>query len=224
MTEAHLAEERASLLAAVEADAPEILDLARWMAGSPELSLAEYETSGGPAKFIERYSSAHYLDAYTTVSGVDLQDNIPGFDHLEGMIVAVTVDDATHPDVQVIGGTITLQAPGNLVTAGPGYQARAQTLPLEGGAPWGSQQGVMKRYHRIFVRLVASILPYINGVRPSDRSPSTPMDTREPSSTLEDARVNHDGWDRAGQVDIVQDAPFPTQIVGVFGEEKANRR
>lgn len=187
-------------------------------------TVAEYETSGGPAKFVERYSAAHYLDGHVTVAGVGIQDNIPGFAHLEGMTVGVTVDDATHPDVQVIGGTITLQSPGNTVTAGPKYTAKMLTLPLEGGAQWGSQQGIQKRYIRVFARLASSILPLINGERPSDRTPATPMDTREPSTALEDARVYGEGWDRYAQIEVLQDAPFATQIVGIFGELQPNKR
>ncbi len=54
MVEPGCREERAALLAAIDAGAAEILALARWMAGNPELSLAEYGTS-------ERYRA--YLDA-----------------------------------------------------------------------------------------------------------------------------------------------------------------
>ena len=53
MGESGCREERAALLAAVDAGAPEILALARWMGEHPELSLAEYETSSRYRRYLE---------------------------------------------------------------------------------------------------------------------------------------------------------------------------
>jgi amidohydrolase len=62
-----LDEEREQLLAALERESGEALDLARWMAGHPELSLAERETS-------ERYV------AYLRARGFAIERNVAGLE------------------------------------------------------------------------------------------------------------------------------------------------
>ncbi len=53
MVESGCREERAALLAAVDAGAPEVLALARWMGEHPELSLVEHDTSDRYRRYLE---------------------------------------------------------------------------------------------------------------------------------------------------------------------------
>lgn len=187
-------------------------------------SITRHDLPGvGPVHYLERQTQDQYLDASVTVRGTQIQDDIPGFDHLEGLTVRVIADGALHPDVVVTSGLITLQYPVNEVVAGRAFQGQAELLPLEGGNQAGTQQGVLKRYNRIFLQLNASVLPTINGHRPADRTPSTPMNTREPSRTGV-VEVYSGGWDREARVLVVQDLPFATEITSLFGELQANKR
>lgn len=66
---------------------------------------------------------------------------ITGLGHLEGQLVDVLVNGATHPQRTVSGGSITLQAPASKVHVGLAYATKLQTLRLNAGARDGTSQG-----------------------------------------------------------------------------------
>ena len=185
-------------------------------------TITRHELPAGAVHYLDRQAGTEYVDTWIVSRGTQ-QETFTGFDALEGLTVRAVVDGALHPDVTVTGGSITLQYPANEVVAGRQFQGVAETLPLEGGNQAGTQQGVMKRYNRIFLQLRASVLPLINGKRQAERTPSTPMNRREPSRT-EVVEVYSGGWDREARVRVTQDLPFPTEVVSLFGELQANKR
>jgi len=158
-----------------------------------------------PMDALERHES---VIPFTTVSGLD---------HLEGMTVQIVADDAVKPDQVVVGGEITLEAEANDVFIGLGFNSMIRTLPLEMGSRTGTGAAHYKRYVNIYVRVLDSIAPMINGVRPPTRNPTTPMNTPEQPRT-EDIKVANLGWDKHAIVTIEQDLPKPLTVVSLFGE------
>ena len=73
MVDSHCRDERAALLAAIDAGAGEILALARWMGENPELSLAEYETSERYRRYLEArgYALSHPIAGMETAFSAD---------------------------------------------------------------------------------------------------------------------------------------------------------
>ena len=140
-----------------------------------------------------------------------------GLDHLEGREVAVTTNDAVHPNKVVSGGQIELDWPTVDCLAGLPYTAYMRTLPLDKGSREGSGQPYMKRYHGLLVTILESYLPKINGVRPPTRHPATPMNQQEAPRTVRAGGVQL-GWDTEAIVEIEQDLPLPCTVVSIAGE------
>ena len=160
------------------------------------------------------------MDSYVDTTAQVPSTVFAGFDHLAGLAVQVLLDGALHPTVVVAqDGTITTEWEGTLCEAGLAYTSTMQTLPLDQRTQTGSAQPYQKRYNELLVTLLDSTLPIINGERRPDRTPATPMDTREPNSTglLRTEQVIL-GWNQDAIVTIEQPDPFPCTVLSISGE------
>ena len=172
--------------------------------------------------FMERFevtaAQRDFLDSFAVQVNDPPSTAITGVVHLADQLVQVTVDNATHPDVQLdSNGDGTLDFAGTRIVIGQKYLSRLKTLPEDPGAQSGSAMGMKKRYNRIFTRLLDSALPIINGERQPDRTPSTPMDETEPDRS-QDVETRQLGWDQFAQITVEQDLPRDLIVVGIFGE------
>ncbi len=152
---------------------------------------------------------SRHFDVATTVV-----DNLGIF---EGEVVQVVTNGAVHPDLTVTGGEIQLQEEAEFVELGLGFQKRVKTLPLDRGALKGSGRTHVKRYKDIFVGLLESAIPYINGTLPNVRTPSDAMNTIVPFVTGL-VKVNGLGFSKEAPIDIIQPGPLPLHVTGVWGE------
>ena len=160
-----------------------------------------------------------YMDAHKGVQLPAPGTVFPGFQHLAGLEVDVVADDAVHPRVTVAAnGDITLQYNATICRAGLHCAAKLVTMPVEtGSSPQGSQ-AAMKRFNKVFVKLLESARPLINGFRPPDRSPPSPMNLREVyrTETLFEVKL---GWTREEEIAISEDLPVSLTVAAVFGEQ-----
>lgn len=158
-----------------------------------------------------------YLDSYVSVFDPLGTNLITGLDHLEGKTVTALVDGAIEPPKIVIGGQITTQRTGEQLYAGISYNAKIVTLPLD--SPKSDQQirSFKKNWGKIWALMLDSKQPIINGIRPPERTPSTLMDTVEPSVTGHFKSVNL-GIDDFGVITIEQDLPVPMFVLAIYGE------
>lgn len=151
-----------------------------------------------------------------------------GFVHLEGFTVNVTADGAVHPQREVgaesipgaadgVVGRIYLQYPAEEVVAGLPVTAVMETLPFDALGQQGSLAEFYKRWSSIYLRMFGSGRPLINGQRPPDRTPSTPMNTREPDRT-EDIFVTELGWSLPTVNRVEQDLPVALTVLAVYGK------
>ncbi len=152
----------------------------------------------------------------TITRPVEAGNIITGLGHLEGLTVGIHVDHALHPDKVVTGGQITLDYAGTNAAVGLRYTSRLKTLPLDVGSTQGSGSGNMKHWAKIYVRVVDSSIPKINGTRPATRQPATPMNQVEPNTT-EDIQVTDIGRTRKAQITIEQDLPLKLEVLNLFG-------
>ncbi len=141
---------------------------------------------------------------------------IDRLDHLEGFEVQIVADGAVKPVQTVVGGEITVPYEASEFYVGLGFSKKIKTLPLDMGSQTGSGMGHFKRFAEILIRVLESAAPLVNGMRPPDRNPSTPMDTPEQPRT-EDIEVHDLGWDRFAQVEVEQDLPLNLTVVAIFG-------
>ena len=162
-----------------------------------------------------------HLDSWQTGDLV-AATTITGVNRLVGRDVRVTLDDADIGIYRVDpAGVVDLTVPrtGRYAVGLP-YTGRIITYEHVAGNPAGVGFGTARKWNKLYARLLDSGLPKINGQLPADRTPSTPMDLPEPLRS-EDARVHNLGYGD-GSVEIVQDLPFPTHILGVYGEYGTN--
>lgn len=161
-----------------------------------------------------------FVDCGLTYDGVPA-NVISGLDHLEGETISVLVDGATHPDVVVTDGQITLNRNGSVVHAGLPYMSNAQTLRIEAGAADGTAQGKTKRIHRVTFRLYKTlgvkfgpnenkldILPF--------RTSADEMGSPPALYTGDKSVTWNNGYETDGYMYFRQDQPLPLTIIGVF--------
>lgn len=173
-------------------------------------------------------ASSFYVDSGLTYDGAPASV-ITGLDHLEGETVSVLVDGATHPDREVVGGSITLQAAASVVHVGYRAPARLQTERLEAGAGDGTAQGKVARINRATIRLLNTLgLKFGQSFDALDtvdfRYADDFMDVAPPlfsGDLLLDFPGDYtfDNW-----LCFEQDDPLPVTIVGIFPQTTVQDR
>lgn len=146
---------------------------------------------------------------------------VGGLSHLEGKVVDIIADGAVHPQREVSSGQISLDYSAGVIKVGLPYERSMTPVPFEGGNPAGTSLGATKRWAKITLLLHESGLPLVNGTRPPDRSPGTPMDSPEALITgYKD--VKNVGYDRTGEVTVTMDLPLPCHVLAIFGHAAVN--
>ena len=167
--------------------------------------------------FLERASDDIFVDSHIIRQYVDPVILVDGLEHFENLVVDVIGDGAYAGRHVVENGEVTVQHEAKTFVVGIPFNSRMVTLPIEVLNASDNLTSKLVRWNKIFVRLIGSIVPLVNGVRPPTRTAPTPMDTREPNKNI-DIEVSTIGWDRDGKIIIEQDLPFDCEVVGVYGE------
>lgn len=154
----------------------------------------------------------------TTVTGLTWFPN--------GTILTVLADGATHPNVTVTGGAITLQRTASIVHIGLGYDSDLWTQRINAGAASGTAQGKVKRIHKLVARFFQTLgLKYGPSEDKLDtytfRRTSDPMDA--PPPYLDDDTRDilwKGGYERTGRIYIRQDQPLPMTLLSLMPTEQ----
>ena len=142
--------------------------------------------------------------------------SVSGLDHLEGKTVYVIADGYNAGSYVVSSGSVTLDKDATLVYVGLPFTQELELLPVDKGSQRGSGRTYLKRYKDIFVGLISSYLPKINGETPPDINSSVVMDTApDPITGL--VNITDMGYDRESPITIEQDLPFNMIVTGIFG-------
>lgn len=180
------------------------------------------EIEGAYEVHVEIYSEdpdrvKHYMDSWLEVRSETPVNQVTGLEHLNGRVANVITDGGLHDDVEVVDGTINLSETAYVVSVGLPYRTEVKTLPFSNAASSGQTASWKKRYSKIFLLLNRSALPLINGKRAPERDPDTLMNEAEgPYTGL--VEVHNLGFDRNGEIDVVQDLPLPLECQGIYGE------
>lgn len=147
------------------------------------------------------------------------QTSIGGYPSLAGQTCQVLLDGAIYDDV-------TLDADGNhpgavpayrKIQIGLGYTARLRTLPLDRTQGNESSRASRKAWKKIFLNLLDSYIPIING----DRLPTIDaniVDDGSPQPITGDIELTTGGHDYGAQITVEEPLPLRTQITGIYGE------
>lgn len=167
--------------------------------------------------YTEYFTSDFFMDSamYTPI-GAAPTDTLTNLDHLEGKTIDILVDGAVHPQRVVENGEVTLAWSGTDIVVGLHYRPKIVTMPFTDGNPQGTGQGKPGRWTEIWVRLIDSAIPLVNGKRAPVRHPTTPMGISEPNINGA-SRVFDTGYSFDKQITIEQDLPLGFQLVNIYG-------
>jgi len=172
--------------------------------------------NGQTKRFVEYLDPDLNCDCALTYSG-EPTSKVYGLGHLIGEEVDIVADGAVYPtQIVAADGSLTLDPPASQIQAGLHYQSKIITQRPEITTPYGTTQGVQKRWSDVHVRLMDTSGIQINGEQIPFRQVGDPMDQGVVPFTG-DKRITNLGWDPDGRIEIVQDEPLTAHVVCVYG-------
>ena len=161
-----------------------------------------------------------FLDDYVTVVNDPPANTVDVAGKTLSPVVSVVADGFHLPDMHLeSNGIINLPFAASVVSVGHPYVQRMVTMPFLSKSAKGVGAGHhMKRWNKVFVRLLRSYMPKINGRRPPERHAVTHDDVAEPLLNTFVQLTPEMGWDRDGILTIEQDLPFRMVVTGIYGE------
>lgn len=150
---------------------------------------------------------------------------ITGLGHLEGEVVQVIADGATHDERTVSSGSIELSRPGGIVHVGIGNRAVLQLMNLEAGAGDGTAQGKIKRISTVGFQLFETMggrygpslskldeIPY--------RTPADAMTRALPLFSGQKSVPWNNGYETDGRITFVHDEGLPCTVCAIYPQLK----
>lgn len=168
-----------------------------------------------------------YLDCSLTYEGTPIT-TMTGLDHLEGEEISLLVNGAVHPNRTVISGQVDLQLSATSVIAGYSYVSHVRTLPEEGGSPTGTSHGKLKKIVRVDIQLLDSIGLKFGRTMDSAKYPKSFRETQGNMGQSPDLftgfleLTDDSGFNKDGQFYILQDQPYPLNILALMPIVKVN--
>ena len=175
-----------------------------------------------PFDFDETQSTDfRFLDSHLIYSGSSTT-TLSGLSHLEGQVVSILADGATHADKTVSSGSVSLDRSVTSAVVGLKYDSVLQTMRVEGGAAQGTSQGKVKRISKVVLRLFetvgAKVGPSLTELETVPfRTTSSPLG--QPVSTLlaGDKTIEFRGdFDSDGFIFVKQDQPLPLTVLAIY--------
>jgi len=168
---------------------------------------------------IETFSSATLLPNEWAIA----IKNITGLGHLEGETVAINSDGATVPNKTVSNGAIEIDNAGSIIHVGLSYSSKQKNMPIESLALSGiigTSQHKVKRIDSVVIRfdktLGGKIIDFNNNETPiTARSLVDNMNEVPDLNSGDEEIILGTGWDRLGQIEIIQDGPQPMTIKSI---------
>ncbi len=166
-------------------------------------------------------TSFNFLDSALSYSG-SAATTISGLSHLEGQVVAILADGATHPNKTVNGsGQIILDRSAKNVKVGLAFTSLLQTMRLDAGSQDGTSQGKTKRIYDITVRMYESIGievgPNLNDMeRIPFRTSADLMDEGIPPFTGDKEVEFRGNYETDGFIFVRQTQPLPFTILSLY--------
>ena len=165
-------------------------------------------------------TSFNFLDSALSYSGSAVS-TLSGLDHLEGQVVSILADGATHPNRTVSSGSITLDRSAKSVKIGLAYTSLLQTMRLNAGSQNGTSQGKTKRIYDITVRMFETIGIEVgpdltNLERIPFRSSIDLMDEGIPPFTGDKEVEFRGNYETDGFIFVRQTQPLPFTILSLY--------
>lgn len=172
-------------------------------------------------------AESFYVDGGTRIEAAGGQTHFSGFTHFAGQAIAVLVDGAVVPGIEVDGSgefdlpAASVPATDFVAVVGLGYTARAVTLPPEVKTRNGTMQGLRQRLVKVVARLLETMgltagSPSGRAQELVDRKPSDLMDKAVPLFSGDTSGVIDAAFGRQGQVEFISADPLPAIITSAM--------
>lgn len=170
---------------------------------------------------VSKIEDSFFVDFGKTVISATPITTVPTLEHLEGRTVAVLVDGATHPDVIVFGGKITLESPAKTIQVGLKYEAVLETNNIEAGAATGTAQGANKALKSVALRVIDSSGGYVGPTITElqeiyARDVSDNLDTAPGLTSGDLTPAFHSQFETAGRAIIYHNTPLPFNLLALI--------
>lgn len=171
-------------------------------------------------RILEIFSSATLLPNQWAVA----IKTVTGLEHLEGETVVINSDGATMPSKIVENGAIAIDFAGSIIHVGLAYTSKQKNMPIEAtvlSKIMGTSQHKDKRINALVIRFADTLGGKIIN---SDTGIETPLPARSLNNNMNEAPplFNGDleitvgtGWDKKGQIEILQEDPQPMTIKSI---------
>lgn len=181
--------------------------------------------NGATKRYIEVFDqdltstgAKEYQDSYLKYSGA-ATNTLTGLDHLEGETVQVKIDDGTHTDEVVSGGSITLDTSVTGATVGLKYTMTAETLDIIKGIGGAATAGQIQSWVEPILQVYNSVYPTVNGqaryIRKADIS------NMDEGPNLATGYIKYSDVD-SPTLTITDSNPLPVFINSITGEVEVN--
>ena len=148
-------------------------------------------------------------------------NSVAALNHLEGQVVSILADGATHPTKTVSSNAITLDRFANKIKVGLGYTSLLKTMRIDAGSQNGTSQAKTKRIYEVTARLYESVGvevgPDLNNMeRVPFRTSANPMDQGIPPFTGDKEVEFRGDYDTDGFMIVRQTQPLPLTILSLY--------
>ncbi len=178
--------------------------------------------NGSTKRFIERLTDtftssdlddAFFMDAGVFYDGVSTT-TITGLDHLDGESVNVVGDGLEQADKTVSSGSITIATAASKVSVGIGYTSTLQLLKLETSTDVGTAQGKTKKITSLGMRFYKTY----NALIGASETDTDRIDfTAGELFTGDKIDVDYpEGYETDGYITVIQDKPFPLNLLAIM--------
>jgi hypothetical protein len=172
-----------------------------------------------PSDFNSDLEQFHYVDSGLSYNGSSTT-TLSGLSHLEGETVKVIINGATHPDVVVSSGSISLQRAATNAKVGLGYNSVLKTMRLDDAAGT-TDQTKTKRIYDVTVRFYETVGAKVG---PNEdnldiipfRDSSAAMTAPVPLFTGDKETEFPSDYGTNGFVTVKQDQPLPMTILAIY--------
>lgn len=170
--------------------------------------------------YIERFNSAHYMDASTRVTTGLPAKTFTGLDHLEGIECRVRADESNMVNRTPTAGSVTIERDAEeSFEIGINFTPYVKDLPVE--LPQiGTALGMKKNISKITLQLYETSSITVNGKPQSFRKfgpagNGSPLDSAPPLFTGVKEVHGVLGWTETAQVEISQVSPGPMTVLAL---------
>ena len=171
---------------------------------------------------VDEIQDSFFVDFGTTRTSFAPTKEVTGLEYLEGCTVDVLVDGATHRELVVTDGAITLDFPGQIIQVGLNYVSELETNNIEAGAAQGTAQGVNKKINSVILRVIDSSGGWIgpNAYEMQElyaRDVTDLMDNAPPLTTGDMEPAFHSQFETNGRILVRHYSPLPFNLLALIG-------